>query len=218
VKPGILQVQDLRVWYHTPRGPVKAVDGLSFALLPDERLGLVGESGSGKSTIALALMRLIRPPGKIESGEVWLDGVNVLELSEEQMRRLRLASIALAFRVARRLGGGVAGGLVAAACVALITDYGRFAANGYSEGLLAAFLLTGIELHLVGRRRAALTAGFCACLLRPEAWPFAGLYALWLARRDPAVRPAGPAPGGLALRLARLGGRLLELYDLAHVG
>ena len=108
-------------------------------------------------------------------------------------RAAGLASIALAFRVARRLGGGVAGGLVAAACVALITDYGRFAANGYSEGLLAAFLLTGIELHLVGRRRAALTVGFCACLLRPEAWPFAGLYALWLARRDPAVRRAVPA-------------------------
>jgi oligopeptide/dipeptide ABC transporter ATP-binding protein len=88
-------VQDLRVWYHTPRGPVKAVDGLSFALMPDERLGLVGESGSGKSTIALALMRLIRPPGKIESGQVWLEGVNVLDLTEEQMRRLRLASIAL---------------------------------------------------------------------------------------------------------------------------
>jgi peptide/nickel transport system ATP-binding protein len=95
VPAGILEVQDLRVWYHTPRGPVKAVDGLSFALQPDERLGLVGESGSGKSTIALALMRLIRPPGKIESGQVWLDGVNVLELTEEQMRRLRLASIAL---------------------------------------------------------------------------------------------------------------------------
>ncbi len=62
----LLKVDDLRVWYHTPRGPVKAVDGVSFALLPDERLGLVGESGSGKSTIALALMRLIRPPGKIE--------------------------------------------------------------------------------------------------------------------------------------------------------
>src|SRR5260370_35865713 len=85
----ILRVQDLRVWYHTPRGPVKAVDGLSFALLPDERLGLVGESGSGKSTIALALMRLIRPPGKIESGEGGLGGVNGRELSDKQKRRLR---------------------------------------------------------------------------------------------------------------------------------
>jgi oligopeptide/dipeptide ABC transporter ATP-binding protein len=91
----VLRVDDLRVWYHTPRGPVKAVDGVTFALLADERLGLVGESGSGKSTIALALMRLIRPPGKIEGGSVRLDGVNLLEVPEEEMRRLRLAAIAL---------------------------------------------------------------------------------------------------------------------------
>jgi oligopeptide/dipeptide ABC transporter ATP-binding protein len=91
----VLQVDDLRVWYHTPRGAVRAVDGVSFGLLPEERLGLVGESGSGKSTIALALMRLIRPPGKIEGGQVRLDGINVLELPDEQMRKVRLASIAL---------------------------------------------------------------------------------------------------------------------------
>jgi peptide/nickel transport system ATP-binding protein len=91
----VLQVKDLRVWYHTPRGPVKAVDGVSFGILPDERLGLVGESGSGKSTIALALMRLIRPPGKIQGGSVQLEGVDLLAVGEEQMRRLRLATIAL---------------------------------------------------------------------------------------------------------------------------
>jgi len=95
VASGILDVKDLRVSYYTPRGAVKAVDGVSFALDPDERFGLVGESGSGKSTVALALMRLIRPPGKIESGEVLLEQVNVLELSEEEVRKLRLASIAL---------------------------------------------------------------------------------------------------------------------------
>jgi oligopeptide/dipeptide ABC transporter ATP-binding protein len=91
----LLRVDDLRVWYHTRRGAVKAVDGLTFGLLPAERFGLVGESGSGKSTVALALMRLIRPPGNIEGGSVQLDGVSLLELPEEQMRRLRLASIAL---------------------------------------------------------------------------------------------------------------------------
>jgi peptide/nickel transport system ATP-binding protein len=91
----LLRVDDLRVWYHTPRGAVKAVDGVSFDVLPNERFGLVGESGSGKSTIALALMRMIRPPGSIEGGTVELDGVNVIELPDEQMRRLRLASIAL---------------------------------------------------------------------------------------------------------------------------
>jgi peptide/nickel transport system ATP-binding protein len=91
----VLRVRDLRVYYHTPQGPVKAVDGVSFALQESGRFGLVGESGSGKSTIALALMRLIRPPGRIEGGEVVLDGRNVLSLGEEQMRRLRLADIAL---------------------------------------------------------------------------------------------------------------------------
>jgi peptide/nickel transport system ATP-binding protein len=91
----VLQVRDLRVWYHTPRGAVKAVDGVSFVLREHERFGLVGESGSGKSTVALALMRLIRPPGRIEGGEVILDGVDVLSLPDEQVRQLRLAAIAL---------------------------------------------------------------------------------------------------------------------------
>ena len=94
MKP-LLEVRDLRVYYHTPRGPVKAVEGLNFALQAGERFSLVGESGSGKSTVALSLLRLIKPPGRIESGEVWLDDVNVLTLAAEQMRQLRLAGIAL---------------------------------------------------------------------------------------------------------------------------
>jgi peptide/nickel transport system ATP-binding protein len=91
----LLRVDDLHVYYDTPNGPARAVDGVSFGLLPEERLGLVGESGSGKSTIALALMRLIRPPGRIEGGSVHLDGVNLLDLDNESMRQLRLATIAL---------------------------------------------------------------------------------------------------------------------------
>ena len=94
MKP-LLQVRNLRVYYHTLRGPVKAVDGVSFDLKARERFGLIGESGSGKTTIALSLLRLIKPPGRIESGEVLLDGVNVMTLSEEHMRQLRLAEMAL---------------------------------------------------------------------------------------------------------------------------
>src|SRR4029079_13110054 len=90
-----LEVRDLRVYYHTLRGAVRAVDGVTFAMQPGERLGLVEWSGSGKSASARALMRMIKPPGLIEGGEIVLDGVNLLALSEEQMRRARLADIAL---------------------------------------------------------------------------------------------------------------------------
>src|SRR5688500_7006881 len=91
----ILEVDDLHVHFPTPRGPVKAVDGVGFALQPGERLGLIGESGSGKSTIALAVMRLIKPPGYIAGGRILLDGTDLLDLSEEAVRRRRLAEIAL---------------------------------------------------------------------------------------------------------------------------
>jgi len=91
----VLRVRDLRVRYDTPRGTVKAVEEVSFSLRQGEKLGLVGESGSGKSTIALALMRLIRPPGRIESGQVFLGDSNLLALSDEQMRLTRFARISL---------------------------------------------------------------------------------------------------------------------------
>ena len=91
----VLEVRDLRVYYHTRHGPVKAVDGVSFSVAEGERLGLVGESGSGKSTTGLAILRLIKPPGRIEQGEVRLGTTDVLRLSEPEMRRTRLAALAL---------------------------------------------------------------------------------------------------------------------------
>ncbi len=91
----VLQVQDLRVSYAHPLGTVRAVDGVSFSLAPGERFGLAGESGSGKSTMALAILRMIRPPGRIDGGRVSLDGVDLSALNTEGMRRLRLAGIAL---------------------------------------------------------------------------------------------------------------------------
>jgi peptide/nickel transport system ATP-binding protein len=90
-----LQVQDLYVYFHTAAGAVKAVNGVSFSLKKGERFGLVGESGSGKSTIALSLLRLIKPPGNIEGGSVYLNGVDLVALNEEDMRRKRLDEIAL---------------------------------------------------------------------------------------------------------------------------
>ena len=93
--PAVLRVQGLRVRYHTSAGAVKAAADVSFELSADERLGLAGESGSGKSTTVLAILRMIKPPGRIEAGAVWLDDQNLITLSEEQMRQVRLARIAL---------------------------------------------------------------------------------------------------------------------------
>src|SRR6476620_886127 len=70
----LLEVRDLRVEYLSPKGPVRAVDGVSFSIGPGEVLGLAGESGSGKSTIAHALMRVLRPPAIITGGEVYIKG------------------------------------------------------------------------------------------------------------------------------------------------
>jgi peptide/nickel transport system ATP-binding protein len=91
----VLSVEGLSVTFATPRGPARAVDGVSFALRPGERLGLVGESGSGKTTTALALMRLLKPPARIESGRILLGGTDLVAAPEPALRRLRAARIAL---------------------------------------------------------------------------------------------------------------------------
>ncbi len=88
-------MRDLVVHYDTPLGAVKAADRITFSLRAGERLGFAGESGSGKSTMALAILRMIKPPGRIAAGEVRLDGQDLRTLSDEAMRRVRLANIAL---------------------------------------------------------------------------------------------------------------------------
>ncbi len=93
VKP-VLQIKDLHVSYYTDAGRAKALDGVSLDLFPGEKLGLVGESGAGKSTMALAMMRMIKPPGRIEGGQVIVDGVDLVGLSNEDMLKARLSRIA----------------------------------------------------------------------------------------------------------------------------
>src|SRR5215210_4790214 len=81
----LLEVRNLRVEYLSPKGPVRAVDGVSFSIGPGEVLGLAGESGSGKSTIAHALMRVLRPPAIITGGEVHFKDKDVLALAENEL-------------------------------------------------------------------------------------------------------------------------------------
>ena len=94
-KQVVLSVRDLRVYYETPKGDVLAVDGIDFDLYEGETLGLVGESGCGKSTAAMGILQLITPPGRIVSGEVWLERDDLLALREEQLRKRRWTKLAL---------------------------------------------------------------------------------------------------------------------------
>ena len=95
----VLQVKNLKTYFYTEDGVVKAVDGISYDLERGETLGLVGESGCGKSVSALSLMRLIpSPPGKIVGGEAYLEGTDLLKLSSEEMRRRRGKDIAMIFQ------------------------------------------------------------------------------------------------------------------------
>ena len=94
----ILEVDNLRTAFATEAGELRAVDGVSFALEPGKLMGLVGESGSGKTVTALSIMRLLPDRAKIIGGAIRFDGVNLLELDERHMRRIRGAQIAMVFQ------------------------------------------------------------------------------------------------------------------------
>ena len=95
----VLSVEDLTVRFHLKRGTLTAVDGISFNVKKGENFGLVGESGSGKSVTARAIMRLIpSPPGHISAERVNLDGQNIYELSNDEVRSIRGRKIAMVFQ------------------------------------------------------------------------------------------------------------------------
>ncbi len=94
----LLAIDNLVTRFPTKRGRLTAVDGVSLTLERRETLGLVGESGSGKSVLGLSVMRLVQPPGKIESGSVRFGGQSLLDLDAEQMRRLRGQRLAMIFQ------------------------------------------------------------------------------------------------------------------------
>jgi peptide/nickel transport system ATP-binding protein/oligopeptide transport system ATP-binding protein len=95
----LLEIRDLTVSFDTPDGRARAVDRVSFSIRAGETLGLVGESGCGKTVTALALMRLIQtPPGRIEGGEIFFKGNDLLKLPEREMRKVRGNEISMVFQ------------------------------------------------------------------------------------------------------------------------
>ncbi len=96
--PPLLHVQNLKTYYYTDDGTVKAVDGVDFEVYPGEVLGLVGESGCGKSVSSLSIMRLIEAPGKILQGQITFGSKNLLELAEKDMAQVRGNQISMIFQ------------------------------------------------------------------------------------------------------------------------
>src|SRR5688572_32035204 len=86
----LLEVKGLKTQFFTQDGVVKAVDDVSFYVMPGETLGVVGESGCGKSMTGLSIMRLIpNPPGKIVNGEIVFNGEDILQVSDDEVRKIR---------------------------------------------------------------------------------------------------------------------------------
>ncbi|WP_102262730.1 ABC transporter ATP-binding protein [Mesobacillus jeotgali] len=94
----LLEVKNLKTYFHTKDGVVKAVDDVSFTLEAGEAIGLVGESGCGKTTTALSITSLLPKEGKVEGGEILFEGKNLLDLNENQIRRYRWNKISIAFQ------------------------------------------------------------------------------------------------------------------------
>lgn len=154
----VLRVEDLHVYYDTPRGMVKAVNGVSFSLRPGERLGLIGESGSGKTTLGTALMRLTKPPGRIVGGRVLLNERDLLKTAEHELHAIRLSEIALvpqgamnSLNPVMRIGEQIADGIIA--------HRGQMARREMEEHVAQALGRVGLPAAMADRFPHELSGG-----------------------------------------------------------
>ena len=91
----LVEIDDLKIHFFTQRGPAKAVDEISFGIERNETFGLIGESGCGKTTVALSLIRIVKPPGRIVGGKILFDKSDIVRMSPEGIRRLRGKDISI---------------------------------------------------------------------------------------------------------------------------
>jgi peptide/nickel transport system ATP-binding protein len=154
----VLRVDDLRVIYDTPSGPVRAVDGVSFSLRAGERMGLIGESGSGKTTLGTAIVRLHRPPARIVGGSISIDGRDFLTDDERHMRQRRMREIALIPQAAMnslnpvmRVGDQVADGILA--------HEARISRREIADRIARALTRVGLLPNVAGRYPHQLSGG-----------------------------------------------------------
>lgn len=167
----VLDVQKLRTYYVTLRGPVKAVEEVSFDVSKGEALGLAGESGCGKTTVALSLLRILPAAGRILSGKILFRDSDIAKLSEEEMRKIRWSGISIVFQGAMNAFNPVyrIGDQIAEAILAHEPDVGKKEATERVEKLLE---MVGLEPSRAdnyphefsgGMRQRALIAMSVAC-------------------------------------------------------
>lgn len=166
----LLEVKDLRTYFETSKGPAKAVDGVSFELDYGQCLGIVGESGCGKTTTALSICRLLPGEGKIQGGQIFLDGQDYAALSEDEIRSHRWKDVSIIFQGAMNAFNPVkkVGWQIAEACM-LHEDMSKEEAWKRAEEL---FELVGIARGRVrqyphefsgGMKQRAMIAMALAC-------------------------------------------------------
>jgi oligopeptide/dipeptide ABC transporter ATP-binding protein len=154
----VLDVQNLKVYYETPTGDVRAVDDVSFKIEQGEIVGLVGESGCGKTTTAMAILRLVQPPGRIVGGKMLLDGTDIVTLNDAELRDIRWRKMALVpqgamnslnpvMRIHTQLGD------------AIVTHQPNISASELKERLLALLNMVGLPSRIYSMYPHELSGG-----------------------------------------------------------
>ena len=154
----VLDVQNLKVYYETPTGDVRAVDDVSFKIEQGEIVGLVGESGCGKTTTAMAILRLVQAPGRIVGGKMLLDGIDIVTLNDAELRDVRWRKMALVpqgamnslnpvMRINTQLGD------------AIVTHQPRISASELKERLLDLLNMVGLPSRIYSMYPHELSGG-----------------------------------------------------------